>query len=235
MLGRNHAMYAAASWALAYPSLAWTGADVTDPLLFGITTFIAAGSGVVPDLDHPDAHPSRHFGLATRIVAKAVSKGSGGHRYGTHTILFAAMLGGIAWSTQILPENVGKVLAIITCGFCCSLGVALLGPSLKFKVPTYVDVLAAIGPGIYVWMFFDKIYPLLWLLAAGGVICHICCDIVTKGGVPIFYPFSRKRLALHIFGVGGKGEQVAGALGLGLFGYGLFRAIPTLQAITTIG
>ena len=54
------------------------GLPVDDPVAMGATTVIAAGAGVVPDLDHPDAYPSRQFGMLTKIVSWATRSATGG-------------------------------------------------------------------------------------------------------------------------------------------------------------
>ena len=231
MLGRNHAGWAAAVWTLGWPHLpsvpTVTNVDTANIGMLAVTGVIAAGSGVVPDLDHPDARPSKHFGILSKVIAKQLATSSGGHRAGTHTIAFAALLGLLSAAAAHWPEY-GKLPAAVACGFCASAGLALVGPSLGFRVPAIADVVVAIGTGIYVWFYFDDIRSLLWLLAAGGVIVHILCDIVTKGGVPIFRPFTRRRFCLKIFKVGGWGEGIAGFIGYGLLFFGLFRAIRPL-------
>lgn len=225
MLGRNHAGWAAAAWVLAWPHLDQIpgngSLDTSDIGLLAATGVVAAGSGVIPDLDHPDARPSRQFGLLSRLVAKTVAAGADGHRAGTHTLAFAAAVGLIGWLAAILPVY-GRLPSVLWCGFCASVGLALVGPSINLRVHPLAEVAAAAGVGMYVWHFFDRVAPLLWLLAAGGVVVHILCDVVTKGGVPVFRPFSRRRFCLRLFRVGGTGEALAGLLGYGLLAFGVF-------------
>jgi len=59
------------------------------------------------------------------------------------------------------------------------------------------------------------------------VIVHILCEIVTKGGVPIFRPFTKRRVCLKLFGVGGWGENIAGMIGYGLLLWAGFNAFST--------
>ena len=279
MLGKNHALYAAASWVAAWPVLGYI--PVSDPVdtsslpLFAVTTGIAAGAGVIPDLDHPDSRASTHFGVLSKWVARGINEASGGHRHGTHSILCAVVIGllsaitgmffeflyialaaislallaaairgrkarrrrtftekakrvsrrtlcallsvgvaGLGITAFLWPEHTAKSLAIAACGFCCSVGVALIGPSFGYKAPTLVVLAMAVLPGLYIWHNFDKIAPTLWILAAGGVIVHILCDAVTKGGVPFLWPFNKNRYGLGIFVVGGSGEKIASMLGI---------------------
>ena len=222
MLGRNHALYAAAAWLAAYPSIApYAGIeDASSLAVLGVTTAVAAGAGVVPDLDHPDALASRHFGPLSVMMAKTINSASGGHRVGTHSLLCAALLGAVAFAAQY-SDSWGRVLAVISCGFCASVGLALVGPSLGFRIPTSADIFVGAGVGWWVWAFFPAISGALWVLAAGGVVVHCLCDALTKGGVPFFFPFSKKKYGLGLFRVGGAGEAVASLFGM----VGLFAAV----------
>ena len=180
--------------------------------VLGVTTVIAAGAGIVPDLDHPEARGSNHLGILSKVMAKAINSASGGHRVGTHSILFAVLLGAFTWLCQFFP-GWGRILALIACGFCASVGLALVGPSLGFKVPYLASLAAGVGVGWWIWEYFDLVKSGLWVIAAGGVIVHCLCDAVTKGGVPFFFPY-KKRYGLGLFVVGGKGEKVASLLGI---------------------
>lgn len=231
MLGTNHALYATAAWVGAWPYVtAVTGVDPSDTGLFAVSTFVAAGAGVIPDLDHPDARPSKHFGLLSRVVAKGLAEASGGHRLGTHSVAFAVMLGGFAWAATLMPDLWGRTAATAACAFCASVGLALVGPSLGFRVPTAAVLAAAALPGWFVYTQMARIGPLLPFLAAGGVLIHIACDAVTKGGVPVLWPFTGRRFALKLFRVGGPGENVATLVGVGLLAAAAWRVISPLAA-----
>lgn len=229
MLGRNHAVYAAAGWTAAWPHLGWTGADLSDPALLAVTAGIAAGAGVVPDLDHPDSRATRHFGLLSRVVAKGLESASGGHRWGTHSLLFAVLLAAATYSSRWLPYSIGLWAAVLCCSFCCSVGAALIGPSLGFRMPWPVSAAALICPGWYVWAHYDRVAPVLWLIAAGGVVVHVVCDAVTKGGVPVLWPFTRARFKLGLFRVGGAGERVAGIAGIAALAWAAWTAASRLR------
>ena len=220
MLGKNHALYAGTIWMGAYPLIAEPLGivDYTDVTVLAATTVIAAGAGVLPDLDHPDARPSRHFGILSKMLAKGINSASGGHRVGTHTLMCAALMGLLTWVVTRVPEPYNMIAAAIACGFCASVGLALVGPSMGFRMSPVADVVIGLGTGAWTWFQFDRISSALWAIAAGGVLVHILCDAVTKGGVPFFMPFTRKRFALGLFRVGGIGESIAsivGFLGLG--------------------
>lgn len=46
----------------------------------------------------------------------------------------------------------------------------------------------------------------------GGMLSHLALDLLTKGGVPLFYPFSKKDISLTPFKTGGMWEYIV-ALG----------------------
>ena len=223
VLGRNHALYAATVWLGAYP-LSSTYLGMADPGAvdtIAVTTVVAAGAGVLPDLDHPDSNVARHYGPLSRVMSKTINSATGGHRVGTHSIACAVVVGTLAWLCALFPEYGGRHLAVVSCTFCASIGLALLRPSLNLKLRKELIPLIGFGVGWWTWVRFDEISSALWALAAGGVIVHILCDAVTKGGVPLLLPFSKRRFALGLFKVGGVGEKIATAVGiLGLIAAG---------------
>lgn len=223
MLGRNHALYGLTGWVAGWPILANSSVverlGIPDSLeVFGVSCAIAAGASVLPDLDHPDSRPSSHFGVVSRLVAKGVSTAAGGHRMATHSALFALVLAGLTYSIVWLPSTVGQWCASLACGFCCSVALALIAPSFGIRIPTTVALIAAVLAGWWTWIRFDEIKWLLPVIAAYGVTMHIACDLVTRGGVPLFWPFTKRRIALNLFTVGGAGERVVSALGVCLLG-----------------
>ena len=230
MLGRNHALWGLAGWAAAWPTLAAepvaSALNSPDDLgTFALTGLIAGGASVLPDLDHPDARPSRHFGPLTRLIARGVHNAAGGHRMATHSLVFAVGLAVLAAAAAMVPGNAGRWAAAVMCGTCCSMGLALIGPSLGLRIPSTVDLIAAVAAGWWAWHAFGDIRWLLPVIAAYGVLAHIACDIVTKGGVPVLWPFTRRRFALSLFRVGGPGEQVASLAAFALLGYSTWRAV----------
>lgn len=211
-------MYGAAGWMAAWPFLHASGvAQLSGKAsleVLGLSTLMAAGAAVIPDLDHPDARPSKHFGILTKFLAKTTNKVSGGHRMATHTVAFGLLLGGLSWALTFAPTEIGAWTAAVVGGMCCSFGVALVGPSLGFRIPWWADWASAIGTGYWIWYLYPDIQYLLPWIAVYGVLIHIMCDAVTKGGVPLLWPLTGKRFALGLFTVGGKGEQLVTIIGI---------------------
>jgi inner membrane protein len=50
-----------------------------------------------------------------------------------------------------------------------------------------------------------KIHFIFYFVAFGALM-HIIEDFLTKGGVPLFYPFIKQRFSANMFVTGGKGE-----------------------------
>ena len=143
----------------------------------------------------------------------------------THSLTFAAALAAAGAAAAVVGGDVGRWAAAVMCGLCCSMGLALVGPSLGLRVPTVVDIAVAVAAGWWVWHAFGDLRWLLPVLAGYGVLAHIICDIVTKGGVPVLWPFTRRRFALALFRVGGPGEQAASVLAVALLGYSIWRVV----------
>lgn len=228
-MGVNHAVYAAGAWTLTWPHLGSlpggvSTVDTSDPVLLAATAAIAAGAGVIADLDHPDAAASRHFGFLSKGLAKATAKAADGHRAGTHTFVFAAALATV-FAVVPYAGEVGRWVAAVYAGFCGSVGLALVAPKLSVRTWMVFDLASAGLAGWYTWRYFGRVAPVLPWIAGGGIVVHIACDVVTKGGVPFLRPFTRRRFALGLFRVGGAGEKAASVLGVGMLAVGGWMSV----------
>lgn len=204
MMGRNHAITAATGWLIAAPALT-AAADVTlDAPTLAATTLIAAGAGVIPDLDHPDSAPARRFGILSRLVAAIINTAAGGHRMLTHSIPFVLAAYGGTWAACNLTDNPAPASVLV--GFCVAVGISLLGPSLGFRIPGMFAIGLGLAAGYATIDSFAVIAPLLPAIIGWGSLCHLLTDAVTKGGIPLFAPFSRKRYALGLFRTNGLAE-----------------------------
>ena len=220
MMGRSHAVSAAAVWVWAAPHLGVEGAvPIAGSLL------LAAGAGVLPDLDHPDARPSRQFGILSKMVSKVTAKAAGGHRKATHSISFALLAGGVLWAVeefQLGDVSWRRVLMGLFAWFLATVGFSLTAPSLGVRVPPWVGLLVGAGLGVWVWSLPAAPVWFPALVALGSVV-HIFGDWLTKGGVPVLFPFTRKRWRAGLFRTGGRVESfVAVVFWLILFA-GLWR------------
>lgn len=215
MLGRNHAVSAAAGWAAAGPVFPLVGLEpATDPLLYAASIALAGGAGVIPDLDHPDARPAAAFGLVSRLVARLTAKAAGGHRKLTHSVPFAIGLGTAVFAAGLLPFG-NWVSGVLVWGMTVFSG-SLLGPSLGFRPSPVLLMASGAAAG---WAVAVIEVPLTvgirWALPfiiGGGCLLHILGDWLTKGGVPLLLPFSKKRWAAGLFRTGSGAETAVGLL-----------------------
>src|SRR5216683_2961333 len=110
MLGHTHALSGAATGAAAGTVL-HAGSSGGAAL-----ALLCAGFATVPDLDHCGTTASRSFGFLTEAFAWLVSKASGGHRHGTHSILGVAAFTALTWLACVfrrdLPGRIGLGLLL---------------------------------------------------------------------------------------------------------------------------
>lgn len=151
---------------------------------------VTAGMGVLPDLDHPQATLARTLGPVTKAVARVVCAASGGHRKGTHTVWFAALMVGLS---TLLANRFGAraELPVAFVGFYLAAMILRLSPrptSGKAEV-TYLGEAAAATAAAY------YLVPDWWWLpwaVGSGVLAHIVADCLTVEGVPVLFPLARR-------------------------------------------
>jgi hypothetical protein len=125
MLGQTHALSAAGAFlALSFPVSHYV--HHLTPLTAAISTLVAAGAGLLPDLDHPSASPARAFGPISQGAARFVAHVSGGHRHATHSFLGLTVAGGLAVAAYIKRVDAHPWKAQSSCepkGRCRTVGV----------------------------------------------------------------------------------------------------------------
>jgi Txe/YoeB family toxin of toxin-antitoxin system len=191
MLGRDHALSGALVFAALGPSLHVTGPH----LVTGVA--IAAGAGVLPDLDHPDSTIAQTFGFLTEAFAWVVRRISGGHRHGTHALVGIAvftagavaagwyqlsgrLVGHAVFSWHMLPAAL--YLALLYSAALRALHIGghhgdLLGIGAAV-ITCYTRADLALVP-VGHWHV-----PLLALAIGLGTAAHIAGDELTHGGCP---------------------------------------------------
>lgn len=181
---------------LALAPLTGSGAPA-QAVLLGVTT---AGFALLPDLDHPKARASKLLGPVTRALSwllrrasaalYAVTKGprdedrTGTHRHLSHTVLFAAALGGAA--TLATAAGGPWVVAVIV----------LLGALLA--TDALGDWVLPVAGGAAIWWVYQAnpdpltqlhaVSPVLGIAVAAGCVTHCLGDAVTESGCPFLFP-----------------------------------------------
>jgi membrane-bound metal-dependent hydrolase YbcI (DUF457 family) len=171
-------------------------------------TVVAAGASMLPDLDHPQATASRSLGPVTGVLSKALNTAAGGHRQGTHSLLFALLVGvGAAW---LLANTSGPWVALAMCFFFASLALRVLTEASGLISAGLAALVAA------TLISFAPEADWLWLSISIGCLLHMLGDILTPEGVPPLWPVSGWRLRFPIIGHTGDWREsvIAGACGV---------------------
>jgi membrane-bound metal-dependent hydrolase YbcI (DUF457 family) len=210
VIGRSHLLVGAAgALSVGQPLLALsTRRPLTNSELVAATV-ICAGAAMVPDLDHPMATVSRSLGPVTWFLSRVVSRLAGGHRKGTHSLLFAVGLTvGLSALIRAVP---GPVVPLCLAFFLSSLAVRTL---------TEADgaICAALSAAVATVIVMATRADYGWLAPAIGLglILHDVADVLTIEGVALFWPLSSKNVRLPLVGTTGGGRErvVAGLCGL---------------------
>lgn len=171
-------------------------------------TVVTAGAAMLPDLDHPQATVSRSLGSVTQTMSKGFAKLLGGHRNGSHSLLFAGAVGALLAAG--LGGSSGPWIALGICFFFSSLVVRTLTEADGLICAAISGIVGAalvtIAPTMD-WLFFSVII---------GCLLHDLGDVVTPEGVPPLWPLSKARLSIPIIGHTGdlREKLIAGFCGL---------------------
>ena len=200
MLGRDHALSGAVVFAALAPSLHVTAAH----LAAGVV--LAAGAGVLPDIDHPDSTISRSFGFLTEWFAWMVDRISGGHRHGTHSLLGIAVFTAGAYGAGLFQLSEPKAAATGHLVFSwhivpAALVLALLYSSAlrALQIGGHFGDLLGIAAALVTCFTGADLTQLAWgpgtsrcsrSVTALGCAAHIAGDELTHGGCPLFWPVS---------------------------------------------
>jgi membrane-bound metal-dependent hydrolase YbcI (DUF457 family) len=188
---------------------------------------ITAGAALLPDIDHPNGTIAQSLGPVSNVLAKGVSVVSGGHRKGTHGLLFILLAG---WATWAGVHHLGRYFTLSMIFVMLAFGVRALhltpkGDSLR----AYGMCVLLAGGGT---VLMDRWLPdaPYWLpFAIGlGTLIHIVGDCLTDRGCPLLWPL-KPRLALPIISrTGNKVETwvLTPLMGLATVGLLYVYAVP---------
>ena len=200
MLGRDHALSGAVVFAALAPSLHVTAAH----LAAGVV--LAAGAGVLPDIDHPDSTIARSFGFLTEWFAWVVDRISGGHRHGTHSLVGIAVFTVGAYGAGVFQLSEPRAVTAGHLVFSwhivpAALVLALLYSSAlrALRIGGHHGDLLGIGAALVTCFTGADLtqltagswhVPLLAAATALGCAAHIAGDELTHGGCPLLWPVS---------------------------------------------
>ncbi|MFF0413631.1 metal-dependent hydrolase [Kitasatospora sp. NPDC004745] len=191
MMGHSHAVGGALLFAAASPHL--------PPVLVGrplgpadvlMGTILCAGAALLPDLDHHDSTFAHWLGPVSRALCRLVGWISGGHRRATHSLLFVVLAGGGTW-TGISCLGRGFTLGLTFCLLTLAVRALHLHPPGSGPATwVYPTGLAALGAaGLDSWL--PNTPQWLPCAVALGVSAHLLGDLLTRRGIPLFWPLGR--------------------------------------------
>ncbi|ADH66076.1 MULTISPECIES: metal-dependent hydrolase [Nocardiopsis] len=194
MMGHSHALSGVVGWMAVVPLVQgreFLGLSFhLGPGEIIAGSLVCAGAALLPDLDHKSATVTKTYGKVTEVLSGMLGFLFGGHRMGTHSFFFAVLMGVLVQLLALWSELAVQVFVFLL------IGIALQGLGFgldKNKVASGV-INAMATAGITLALFTAGVnYSWLGLAVAFGVVLHFFGDMITKMGVPIFWPFFKKR------------------------------------------
>ncbi|MDA8359045.1 MAG: metal-dependent hydrolase [Actinomycetota bacterium] len=209
MLGRDHALLGGVGYLAVAPMLV----RHLSPETLGIGAVTSAAFALVPDIDEPGSTVSRKLGPISRSVSRFTNKFAGGHRQGTHSLLFAALVGVGAWYAA---QSRLAMTIVVVAGFLLV---------LRMLLPRSIARMAGVGmlaidalAGWWMWTRYASLTTnsIDWFLlaTAGGCLWHFIGDTLTVEGVPYFWlpgvrPLQSIRVAVPLVGHCGSARESA--------------------------
>ncbi|KUL21995.1 metal-dependent hydrolase [Actinoplanes awajinensis] len=216
MMGPSHALSGAAAWLAGSWAVNQFAGYEQSPLMLAVGTAMCAGGALLPDLDlsgkvttnQGGATVARTFGVFSLFVSEVVEKISlgiytatrqsrdpkrdHGHRTFTHTLPFAALIG---WGTTALAAHYGKWAVVGIIFFMAGLALRGLFDKWAEKAGWVIVTLCSAGAAWFTAANLpgDRGYPLLGFAVGAGCVVHLLGDMITKNGVPIFWPIPTGR------------------------------------------
>jgi membrane-bound metal-dependent hydrolase YbcI (DUF457 family) len=204
VMWRSHMVIGASSW-LATQALA--GPVTATPLDWrqrACGTVIAAGGALLCDLDTPTSRLAHSLGPVTRLFARAIGRAFGGHRHGTHSLAFCALVGAlsaVALSDTRLVHvgahvtlTVGQLAALVIAYLACALSVALLTGLRGVRAGVLTAGLVALGASTPAPAPAGLVSAALTI----GCISHLLADLLTPEGIAPLWPISQRRVSLRL-------------------------------------
>ncbi len=200
MMGRTHALSGTLLFGGA--ALAYRHFGTLD-VLVGLAT--ATGAAMLPDLDHPHGTMARSLGplswVACHLLIRPVF---GGHREGTHSLAFVALVGvGAQMAVNGRGSLPGDLALWLLLTLSWSSGVRLL------HIRGWLDDVApSIVLAALLWLT-DMSFEITPFALVVGCVAHIAGDCLTDRGCPLLWPVSKGKIALKLFTTGKAGESIA--------------------------
>ena len=225
-MGNTHSLSAAAVFLAASFPLSHYVHHLT-PLTAAVGTIVAAGAGLLPDLDHPQATPARAFGPISQAAAHFIHDTCGGHRGATHSRWGLLACGVLAAAAYLSSWTLAFVIWA-----CMGLGVRALWKRPKNRPNgrlDYGDVAGLVHALVAAFVAYRlthsgldlSVLPFAVTLGYG---MHLFGDLLTEYGIPWNWP-NRKRYRLASINTAGWVEKW-------VVGSALYAGIATVIVVT---
>lgn len=178
-MGPTHAAIGLAAGVATLPA-----APVHDPAGQLAWVAVVGGMAMLPDADHPSATVARMWGPVTAGPVRFIHRVARGHRWGTHDVILAPALFGLA--AQAAAGWIPSRMLLVA----LAIGLALRACNVVIPGKVEMTVLGnlAISWGA-AWWLCTNMAPgaVAWLPQAVivGVLAHLLGDFATKQGLPI--------------------------------------------------
>jgi len=203
MQGRSHIASGVLAWPAFYPVVASTLTEspiTVEGIIAG--TLITAAASLLPDIDHPNGTIAHTYGQVSHYTARGVARVSGGHRGGTHSLLFLA--GVFAALLFAGPVAIAVITGILAGFFVRGLKLFPKGFAQQHKTLFTTIVAVAITAAL---LFFPPTWEWFGFAVATGVLVHLLGDTITPGGVPYFWP-AGPRISFPLLSASGSVMEV---------------------------
>ncbi len=177
MMGRHHAVLGGVVFLGVAASLGHMS-----PADLAASTAACAGAAMLPDLDEPGSSVAHLCEPLSGLVSHVTAKVAGGHRKATHSLLAVGGAAAIGFAVEGSRIASAVALAVLFALFVRSVA----PPGLRHGLVALA--LAAGGA----WACVSHVGT-AWLVVAlpAGVALHLVGDMLTAGGVPLFWPYGR--------------------------------------------
>lgn len=166
-------------------------------------TVITTGAALINDLDHHKGTMTKSLGPLSWVVSRLVILIFGGHRKGTHSLLFVVLLGLGAQLALNARHTIPGLIAL-----CVFMVLPVASVIRLAKIKGWIDdIIPGIGVVLLVWLTDIDLRIVPGCLMSGALI-HILGDCLTDRGCPLFWPLSKKKFTLDLFTTGKGGEKI---------------------------
>lgn len=202
MMWRSHMVVGASSW-LAAQTLA--GPLLGAPLestqrACGAT--VAAGAALLCDMDTPGSRLANTLGPVTRLAARLIGRAFGGHRHGTHSLLFCAAVGALSTITLAQGELVALSPTVtLSVSDIAALAIAYLTAALSLGGLLGLRGARAGALAALLVAAATSTQPPAALVSAAvtiGCASHLLADWLTPDGIAPLWPLWKRRVSLRL-------------------------------------